>query len=94
MGIIRDKNFLLFFHNPWNAYAAFSLPPAHIRVRDFPFLPKILTCSFTNRMDWKFDHISPIECDVKIYRLYKTTAGCVTTSPYLLILEDWEVTKP
>ena len=39
--------------NPWNEYAAvhISLPPAHIRVRNFPLLPKILTCSFTNRMD-------------------------------------------
>ena len=36
-------------------------------------------------MDWKFDHISTIERDVTIYRLYNTTAGCVTTSPYLLI---------
>jgi len=39
--------------NPWNEYAAvhISPPPAHIRVRNFPILPKILTCSFTNRMD-------------------------------------------
>jgi hypothetical protein len=39
--------------NPWNEYAAvhITLPPAHIRVRNYPLLPKILTCSFTNRMD-------------------------------------------
>jgi len=39
--------------NPLNEYAAvhISLPPAHIRVRNIPLLPMILTCSFTNRMD-------------------------------------------
>jgi len=47
----------------------------------------------TNRMDWNFDHFSTIERDVTIYRLYNTTAGCVTTNPYLLIWGDWEVTK-
>ena len=30
---------------------AYLFPPAHIRVRNCPILPKILTCSFTNRID-------------------------------------------
>ena len=36
-----------------------------------------------------FDHISYIERDVTIYRLYNTTAGCVTTG-YGLIPVDLE----
>ena len=34
-------------------YAAvrISHPPEHIRAHNFPLLPKILTCPFTNRMD-------------------------------------------
>ena len=46
-----------------------SFPPAHIRVRNCPILPKTLTCSFTNRIDWKFDRISAFERDVTFYRL-------------------------
>ena len=50
---LRKLPSTLLLFNPWNEYATVHIlfPPAHIRVRNCPILPKILTCSFTNRID-------------------------------------------